>query len=97
MDSALAPGPTRLGSPCTLELSRAVKSAAYSAGMTMSEWIRDAVEEKLGRVKVVEVQQAPEVRPEKVGPLADCPCGGKCVPWGPNQKHCTKCSRNFPI
>lgn len=97
MDSALAPGPTRLGSPCTKELANAVKSRAYSEGLTMSEWIKAAVEEKLGRVKVVEVQQAPEVRPEKVGDLGHCVCGGKCVPWGPKQKHCTKCSRNYPI
>lgn len=97
MDSDLAPGPTRLGSPCTKELARAAKSAAYADGLTMSEWIRNAVEEKLGRVKVVEVKQEPEKLPAPVGELTPCACGGKCVPWGPNQKHCTKCSRNYPI
>jgi hypothetical protein len=99
MDCTLAPGPTRLGSPCTKELAREAKSAAYREGLTLSEWIKQAVEEKLGRIRVTVTDKVPETEPvvssEKLSPCDVC--GADCVQWGPKQRHCTKCSRNFLI
>jgi hypothetical protein len=98
MDGTLAPGPTRLGSPCSEELVRAAKIAATSAGMRFNEWIKLAVEEKLGRVKPVEVVPEPVVKKVDPNKIAKCDvCSAPCVQWGPSQRHCTKCSRNFPL
>jgi hypothetical protein len=75
--------------------------AAYSSGMRFNEWIKLAVEEKLGRIKAaapappVEVTGPELVAPESI-PACDV-CGSKCVQWGPSQRHCTRCSRNFPL
>jgi hypothetical protein len=78
------------------ELLAGINYAAMLAGLTQQDWVAMTLRKAIDPAPPK--PEKPKAAPSPAAKLAPCNvCEGPCVQWGPAQRHCTKCSRNFQL